>query len=269
MPVRSRRWRTRWRRSTSATRSACGSSTAVSVRSPRPTSAWRRRPNAVIVGFNVRPQGKATELADREGVDIRYYSVIYAAIDEIEAALKGMLKPIYEEATLGQAEIREIFRSSKRRHHRGLHGHRRHDPAQLQGPAAARGRRRSPRRTIASLRREKDDATEVREGFECGMTLAQLLRHPRSATSSRPSRCGRRRAASVRPRPAQGRIGPAGPVTVRLGSAPNRAVLRPLAGRGWGRTRCRTVPYGKQPRIGQNRPDRSGRWPIAADLRRA
>ena len=69
--------------------------------------------NAVIVGFNVRPQGKATELADREGVDIRYYSVIYAAIDEIEAALKGLLKPIYEEATLGQAEIREIFRSSR------------------------------------------------------------------------------------------------------------------------------------------------------------
>ena len=69
--------------------------------------------DAVIVGFNVRPQGKATELADREGVDIRYYSVIYAAIDEIEAALKGMLKPIYEEVTLGQAEIREIFRSSR------------------------------------------------------------------------------------------------------------------------------------------------------------
>ena len=63
--------------------------------------------NAVIVGFNVRPQGKATELADREGVDIRYYSVIYAAIDEIEAALKGLLKPIYEEAQLGQAEIRD------------------------------------------------------------------------------------------------------------------------------------------------------------------
>ncbi|MGH3485394.1 MAG: translation initiation factor IF-2, partial [Nocardioidaceae bacterium] len=66
--------------------------------------------DAVIIGFNVRPQGKATELADREGVDIRYYSVIYQAIDEIEAALKGMLKPIYEEVSLGQAEIREIFR---------------------------------------------------------------------------------------------------------------------------------------------------------------
>ena len=68
---------------------------------------------AVIIGFNVRPQGKATEVADREGVDIRYYSVIYQAIDEIEAALKGMLKPEYEEAQLGTAEIREVFRSSK------------------------------------------------------------------------------------------------------------------------------------------------------------
>ena len=69
--------------------------------------------SAVIIGFNVRPQGKATEVADREGVDIRYYSVIYQAIDEIEAALKGMLKPEFEEAQLGTAEIREVFRSSK------------------------------------------------------------------------------------------------------------------------------------------------------------
>ena len=69
--------------------------------------------NAVIIGFNVRPQGKATELADREGVEIKYYSVIYQAIDEIEAALKGMLKPEFEEAQLGTAEIRDIFRSSK------------------------------------------------------------------------------------------------------------------------------------------------------------
>ena len=69
--------------------------------------------DAIIIGFNVRPQGKATELADREGVEIRYYSVIYQAIEEIEAALKGMLKPEFEESTLGQAEIRAIFRSSK------------------------------------------------------------------------------------------------------------------------------------------------------------
>eukprot|EP01032_Pedospumella_encystans_P024379 gene24380-27574_t len=69
--------------------------------------------DAIIIGFNVRPQGKAGQMADKEGVEIRYYSVIYNAIEEIEAALKGMLKPVYEESTLGQAEIRAIFRSSK------------------------------------------------------------------------------------------------------------------------------------------------------------
>jgi len=126
---------------------------------------------AVIVGFNVRPQGKATELAEREGVDIRYYSVIYDAIDEIEAALKGMLKPIYEEVTLGQAEIREIFRSSKAGIIAGcmiINGSiRRNAKARLlrEGVVITNS-------TIASLRREKDDVTEVREGYECGMTLA-------------------------------------------------------------------------------------------------
>ena len=69
--------------------------------------------DAVIIGFNVRAEGKATELANRDGVEIRYYSVIYQAIDEIESALKGMLKPVYEEKELGRAEIRAIFRSSK------------------------------------------------------------------------------------------------------------------------------------------------------------
>ena len=69
--------------------------------------------DAVIIGFNVRPEGKARELADREGVDVRYYSVIYQAIDEVEAALKGMLKPEFEEVQLGTAEVREVFRSSK------------------------------------------------------------------------------------------------------------------------------------------------------------
>ena len=127
--------------------------------------------DAVIVGFNVRPQGKATEMADREGVDIRYYSVIYAAIDEIEAALKGMLKPIYEEV---RSDRRRSARSSAR-------------PGPESSRAAwsstARVRRNSKARllrdgvvvaetSIASLRREKDDATEVREGFECGITLA-------------------------------------------------------------------------------------------------
>ncbi|WP_020171519.1 translation initiation factor IF-2 [Gordonia polyisoprenivorans] len=127
--------------------------------------------DAIIIGFNVRAEGKATELANREGVDIRYYSVIYQAIDEIESALKGMLKPIYEEVELGRAEIRAIFKSSK--------------VGNIAGCLVQSGivRRNAKARllrdnvvvaenlTIASLKREKDDATEVREGYECGLTL--------------------------------------------------------------------------------------------------
>lgn len=127
--------------------------------------------DAIIIGFNVRAEGKATELANREGVEIRYYSIIYQAIDEIEAALKGMLKPIYEEKELGRAEIRAIFRSSK--------------VGNIAGCLVQSGimRRNAKARllrdnvvvaenlTISSLKREKDDATEVREGYECGLTL--------------------------------------------------------------------------------------------------
>ncbi|MFG1908078.1 translation initiation factor IF-2 [Kribbella sp. NPDC048928] len=127
--------------------------------------------NAVIIGFNVRPAGKAGDLAEREGVDVRYYSVIYSAIDDIEAALKGMLKPIYEEVTLGQAEIREIFRSSK--------------VGNIAGCWVTSGliKRNAKVRLIrdgavivengelSSLKRFKDDAAEVREGFECGLTV--------------------------------------------------------------------------------------------------
>ncbi|WP_168704206.1 translation initiation factor IF-2, partial [Gordonia paraffinivorans] len=127
--------------------------------------------DAIIIGFNVRAEGKATELANREGVDIRYYSVIYQAIDEIESALKGMLKPIYEEVELGRAEIRAIFKSSK--------------VGNIAGCLVQSGimRRNAKARllrdnvviadnlTVSSLRREKDDVTEVREGYECGLTL--------------------------------------------------------------------------------------------------
>ena len=125
---------------------------------------------AVIIGFNVRATAHAAQLADRENVDIRYHSVIYAAIDEIEAALKGMLKPIFAEEVRGQAEIREIFRSSKFGNIAGcmiLNGAiKRNQKARLlrDGIVVAET-------SIASLRREKDDVTEVREGFECGMTL--------------------------------------------------------------------------------------------------
>ncbi len=127
--------------------------------------------NAIIIGFNVRPQGKATELADREGVEIRYYSVIYNAIEEIEAALKGMLKPEFEEARLGAAEIREVFRSSKVGNIAGCMVTegviRRNAKARLTRDGAVV----ADNLELSSLKRFKDDATEVREGFECGLTL--------------------------------------------------------------------------------------------------
>ena len=127
--------------------------------------------DAIIIGFNVRAQGKATEMADKEGVEIRYYSVIYQAIEEIEAALKGMLKPEFEEVSLGRAEIREIFRSSKLGNIAGcmvIDGViRRNAKARVlrDGAVAA------DNLDLSSLRREKDDVSEVREGFECGLVL--------------------------------------------------------------------------------------------------
>ncbi|MQA14630.1 MAG: translation initiation factor IF-2 [Pseudonocardiaceae bacterium] len=128
--------------------------------------------DTIILGFNVRAEGRATELATREGVEIRYYSVIYQAIDDIEQALKGMLKPVYEEVSLGRADVREVFRSSK--------------VGTIAGCLVQSGiiRRNAKARllrdnrvvrenfTISSLRRFKDDATEVRDGFECGLTLS-------------------------------------------------------------------------------------------------
>src|SRR5699024_6017406 len=125
-----------------------------------------------IIGFNVRSEGKATELATREGVDIRYYSVIYKAIEEIESALKGMLKPVYEEVDIGKAEIRALFKSSKVGNIAGC--------MVTEGVVRRNGKARLVRDgavvadsvTIQSLRREKDDATEVRDGFECGMVLS-------------------------------------------------------------------------------------------------
>jgi translation initiation factor IF-2 len=129
---------------------------------------------AVILGYNVRPQGKATELADREGVDVRYYSVIYQAIEDVENALKGMLKPEFEEAQLGTAEIREVFRSSKFGNIAGAlvrSGEiRRNSKARLVRDGAVV----ADNLTVESLKRFKDDATEVREGFECGIGLGSF-----------------------------------------------------------------------------------------------
>lgn len=127
--------------------------------------------NAVIIGFNVRAEGQNAEYAEKEGVEIRYYSVIYQAIEEIEQALKGMLKPEYEEHELGTAEIREIFRSSKFGNIAG---------SIVRSGEIRRGAKARITRDgvvvaedveIAGLRRFKDDVTEVREGFECGINL--------------------------------------------------------------------------------------------------
>ncbi|TDB99020.1 translation initiation factor IF-2 [Actinomadura sp. 7K534] len=124
---------------------------------------------AVILGFNVRPERNAQELADREGVDIRYYSIIYQAIEEIEAALKGMLKPEFEEVQLGTAEVREIFKVPRIGNVAGSMV----TSGTIQRNAKARlvrdGVVVADNLTVSSLRRFKDDATEVREGFECGI----------------------------------------------------------------------------------------------------
>jgi translation initiation factor IF-2 len=130
--------------------------------------------DAVIIGFNVRAQGKATELADREGVEIRYYTVIYQAIEDVENALRGMLKPEFEEVQLGQAEVREVFRSSKFGNIAGC--------LVTSGTIRRNARARlvrdgivvSDHLAIDSLRRFKDDVTEVRDGYECGIGLGSF-----------------------------------------------------------------------------------------------
>ena len=127
--------------------------------------------NAIIIGFNVRPAERVAEMADREGVEMKFYSVIYKAIEDVEAALKGMLKPVFEEVQLGRAEIRQVFRSGKFGNIAG---------SIVRSGAIRRGAKArlvrdgvvvAPDLEIASLRREKDDVTEVREGYECGITL--------------------------------------------------------------------------------------------------
>jgi translation initiation factor IF-2 len=130
--------------------------------------------DAVILGFNVRPEGNARDLAVKEHVDVRYYSVIYAAIEDVEAALKGMLKPVYEEVQLGTAEVREVFRVPKIGNVAGSIVRsgliRRNTKARLlrDGVVVA------DNLTVESLRRFKDDATEVREGYECGIGLGSF-----------------------------------------------------------------------------------------------
>jgi len=129
--------------------------------------------NAIILGFNVRPAERVQELADREGVDMRFYSVIYRAIEDVEASLKGMLKPEYEERQIGAAEIREIFRSSKFGNIAGCIVRegliKRNAKAKVVRDGVVIG---EP--TIDTLRRFKDDVTEVKDGFECGIGLGKF-----------------------------------------------------------------------------------------------
>jgi translation initiation factor IF-2 len=126
--------------------------------------------DAIIVGFNVRPDALSRELAEREGVDIRLYRVIYDAIDDIKAALSGLLKPEERERVLGEAEVRQTFRVPRLGVIGGSYVRsgtiRRNGLARLvrDGIVIYDGR-------IASLRRFKDDVGEVREGFECGIGL--------------------------------------------------------------------------------------------------
>ena len=126
---------------------------------------------AVIIGFNVRPNRQVVDLAEREGVEIKYYSIIYKAIEDIEASLKGMLKPEYEEVTTSHSEIREIFRSSKFGNIAGV---------MVQDGEVKRGTKCRILRNgvatvndleISSLRRFKDDVQSVKEGYEAGINL--------------------------------------------------------------------------------------------------
>ena len=129
---------------------------------------------AVIIGFNVKPEPQTAVFADQEGVDIKFYTVIYKAIEDIEASLKGLLKPEFEEAVLGNAEVRDIFKSSKVGNIAGCMVSdgiiRRNAKARTMRAGVVIGENL----TIDSLRRFKDDATEVRDGFECGIGLGSF-----------------------------------------------------------------------------------------------
>ena len=122
--------------------------------------------NAVIIGFNVRPAERVAELADREGVEMKFYSVIYRAIEEIEQAVKGMLKPEYEEVELGSAEIREVFRSSKWGNIAGSIVKNGIIKRNAKARLVRDGSVVADNLTIESLRRFKDDVNSVKEGYE-------------------------------------------------------------------------------------------------------
>ena len=126
--------------------------------------------NAVIIGFNVRPDMMAKSMADQENVDIRLYKVIYQAIDAIEAALKGMRAPVYEERVIGHAEVRQLFKASRVGN---IAGSMVIDGIIRRGCSCRirRGDEQIYEGSLASLKRFKDDVKEVREGFDCGLVF--------------------------------------------------------------------------------------------------
>ncbi len=126
--------------------------------------------SAIIIGFNVRPDATAKTVAEREGVDVRLYKVIYQAIEDIEAAMKGMLDPIFEEKVIGHAEVRQIFKASAIGNIAGsyvLDGEfQRNCKIRIR-----RGEEQIYEGQLASLKRFKDDVKEVKAGFECGLVF--------------------------------------------------------------------------------------------------
>lgn len=126
--------------------------------------------NAIIIGFNVSPSGKTKEVAKNYNVEIRLYNIIYKVVEEIEAAMKGMLDPEYEEVTTGEAEVRQLFKFSKVGSIAGSHvtsGIIKNGSSMRlirDGIVIFEGR-------IGSLQREKDQAKEVKQGFDCGITI--------------------------------------------------------------------------------------------------
>ncbi|MDE7251642.1 MAG: translation initiation factor IF-2 [Acetatifactor sp.] len=126
--------------------------------------------NAIIIGFNVRPDATAKATAEQEGVDVRLYKVIYQAIEDVEAAMKGMLDPIYEEKVIGHAEVRQLFKASQIGNIAGsyvLDG-------EFQRGCKVRITREGEQiyeGSLASLKRFKDDVKEVKAGFECGLVF--------------------------------------------------------------------------------------------------
>ena len=126
--------------------------------------------NAIIIGFNVRPDPVAKVTAEREGVDVRLYRVIYNAIEDVEAAMKGMLDPVFEEQVIGHAEIRQIFKASGVGNIAGsyiLDG-------KFERGCSVRITRAGEllfEGPLASLKRFKDDVKEVKAGYECGLVF--------------------------------------------------------------------------------------------------